>query len=286
MQTLNSAIELILESYKENTVTTQCDCSLPNRKVITTTTIDLMEIIFPGFFKSESPNTDSLPSYITNLIYSSSKILQEQIKNALLNKECNCNNIAEVEKKAQTYTTMFYNKMPEIRKKSLTDVKAAFDGDPSATDTSLIISSYPGIFATIVHRLAHELYLLKVPYLPRIMSEYAHGKTGIDIHPGATIGKSFFIDHGTGVVIGESTIIGDNVKIYQGVTLGALSLKEGQSLKGSKRHPTVGNNVTIYSGASVLGGNTVIGDNVTIGGNAFVTSSIYKESGNYTHWYI
>jgi serine O-acetyltransferase len=137
-----------------------------------------------------------------------------------------------------------------------------------------IIFSYPGLFAVLVHRAAHELYKLKIPMLPRMMSEHAHSRTGVDIHPGATIGESFFIDHGTGIVIGETVIVGRNVKIYQGVTLGALSTRGGQSLKGVKRHPTLEDGVTVYSGASVLGGDTVIGEGATINGNAFVTQSV------------
>ena len=138
--------------------------------------------------------------------------------------------------------------------------------------------SYPGLFATTVYRLAHELFLLGVAMIPRIMTEHAHSITGIDIHPGATIGKYFFMDHGTGIVIGETTVIGEHVKIYQGVTLGALSTKGGQKLKNVRRHPTIGDNVTIYSGASILGGETYIGDNVTVGGNAFITSSVDKDT--------
>lgn len=153
-------------------------------------------------------------------------------------------------------------------------MQAAYDGDPAASSTDEIIFSYPGIFAITVYRIAHELYLLEVPMIPRIMTEYAHSITGIDIHPGAQTGKYFFIDHGTGIVIGETTVIGDYVKIYQGVTLGALSTRKGQQLKGVKRHPTIGNNVTIYSGTSILGGETIIGDGATIGGNAFIVSSV------------
>ena len=141
-------------------------------------------------------------------------------------------------------------------------------------NTNEIILSYPGLYAITINRLAHELFLLSVPLIPRMMTEYAHSKTGIDIHPGATIGKYFFIDHGTGIVVGETTIIGNNVKVYQGVTIGALSTRGGQKLKGVKRHPTIEDNVTIYSGASILGGETVIGQGCVIGSNAFITSSL------------
>ena len=156
----------------------------------------------------------------------------------------------------------------------LKDVQAAFDGDPAAKTKEEIIFCYPGLFAIFVYRMAHELYRLKVPFIPRIMSEYAHGHTGIDINPGAVIGEYFFIDHGTGIVIGETTEIGDHVKIYQGVTLGALSTRSGQLLRDVKRHPTIEDNVTIYSSASILGGETVLGKGSVIGGNAFITSSV------------
>ena len=165
-------------------------------------------------------------------------------------------------------------RLPEIQKMLLKDVQAGFDGDPAAKSKEEIIFSYPGFYAIYVYRIAHELYLEKVPFIPRIMSEFAHGKTGIDINPGATIGEYFFIDHGTGVVIGETTKIGNNVKIYQGVTLGALSTRMGQQLADVKRHPTIEDNVTIYSNSSVLGGETVIGENTIIGGNTFITESI------------
>ena len=154
------------------------------------------------------------------------------------------------------------------------ELQAGFDGDPAAKSKEEIIFSYPGFYAIYVYRLAHVLYLENVPFIPRIMSEYAHGYTGIDINPGATIGEYFFIDHGTGVVIGETTEIGRNVKLYQGVTLGALSTRQGQLLANVKRHPTIRDNVTIYSNSSVLGGETVIGENTIIGGNTFITASI------------
>lgn len=154
------------------------------------------------------------------------------------------------------------------------DLDAAYNGDPAAQSKDEIVSAYPGFYATLVHRVAHLLYVHRVPLLPRLMSELAHSSTGIDIHPGATIGKRFFIDHGTGIVIGETTEIGDNVRIYQGVTLGAKSLDHAEELRGKKRHPTIKNNVIIYSNASILGGDTVIGNNVTVGGNVYITFSV------------
>ena len=179
-----------------------------------------------------------------------------------------------ISRAAEDLTFAFLEKIPKIREYIETDVQAAFDGDPAAYNKDEIIFTYPGLFATLTARIAHELYLLNIPLIPRIMTEYAHSQTGIDIHPGTTIGKYFFIDHGTGIVIGETTIIGDHVKIYQGVTLGALSTRGGQQLKNKKRHPTIMDNVTIYSGASILGGDTVVGKNVVVGGNAFITTSI------------
>lgn len=168
----------------------------------------------------------------------------------------------------------FLEKITKIRELIQTDLQAAYDGDPAAFNKPEIIFSYPGLYATMVNRIAHELYLLGIPLIPRIMTEHAHTETGIDIHPGAVLGKYFFIDHGTGIVIGETAIIGDNVKIYQGVTIGALSTRGGQKLHGKKRHPTIEDNVTIYAGASILGGDTVIGHDSVIGGNAFITTSI------------
>ena len=168
----------------------------------------------------------------------------------------------------------FFKRLPYVQQMLLKDVQAGFDGDPAAKSREDVVISYPGLFAIFVYRIAHELYTQDVPFLPRIMTEYAHSRTGIDINSGAKIGEYFFIDHGTGVVIGETTEIGNNVKLYQGVTLGALSTRSGQKLKGKKRHPTIKDNVTVYSGASILGGETEIGEGVIVAGGAFVTKSV------------
>jgi serine O-acetyltransferase len=168
----------------------------------------------------------------------------------------------------------FLDRVPAVRDMLVSDVQAAFDSDPAAQSTDETIFCYPGLFSITVQRLAHEFYKLNVPLLPRIMTEHAHSLTGIDIHPGAKLGASFFIDHGTGVVIGETTEIGRNVKIYQGVTLGALAPAYGQLLRGQKRHPTIEDDVTIYAGATILGGDSVIGRGSVIGGNVFITSSV------------
>jgi serine O-acetyltransferase len=180
----------------------------------------------------------------------------------------------EIVAEAEDICEQFFAKLPQVRDYVRTDMQAAFDGDPAAGSKEEIVLAYPGLVASTVNRLAHELYLLGVPLVPRMMTEYAHSLTGIDIHPGATLGKYFFIDHGTGIVIGESTVVGDHVKLYQGVTLGALSTRGGQKLKNLKRHPTIEDHVTIYSGASILGGNTVIGHDCVIGGNVFITQSV------------
>ncbi len=168
----------------------------------------------------------------------------------------------------------FLDRIPAVRALVESDLEAAFEGDPAATGYDEIVLSYPGLFAITVYRLAHELYLLEVPLIPRMMTEMAHSTTGIDIHPGAVIGSHFFIDHGTGIVIGQTTVIGNRVKLYQGVTLGGLSTRGGQSLAGVKRHPTIEDGVTLYAGATILGGETVIGRDCVIGANAFVTKSI------------
>ncbi len=250
-------------------------CAMPNRKNITELTKSLLEIIFPGYFTNcQNKNMGEHIACVTETTFYK---FREEIGKSL--RDCSlCDE--ENDKRADDITIEFFSKIPTVIELAHTDVEAAFVGDPAATDKSIIIATYPGIFATTIQRLAHELFLLNVPYIPRIMTEYAHSKTGIDIHPGATIGQYFFIDHGTGVVIGESTIIGEHVKIYQGVTLGAISTKDGQGLKGSKRHPTIKNHVTIYSDASVLGGDTVIDDYVTIAGNAFITKSVSKANNN------
>jgi serine O-acetyltransferase len=203
------------------------------------------------------------------------KALAEEINKGLCH-DCRlystCDQMDECAEKAQAITDDLLDALPEIRAQLHLDVHAAFDGDPAARSTAEVIVAYPGLVAISAHRIAHHLYRWDVPLLPRIMNGYTHHQTGIDIHPGASIGESFFIDHGTGVVIGETTIIGNNVKIYQGVTLGAISVKK--SLAQEKRHPTIEDNVTIYTGATILCGDTVIGHNSVIGGNVWLIESV------------
>ena len=180
----------------------------------------------------------------------------------------------EIKDLAEELAITFISRIPAIRELVDTDMEAFYQGDPAAYNKEEIVLCYPGLLASTVNRLAHELFLLKVPLIPRMMTEYAHSRTGIDIHPGATIGRYFFMDHGTGIVVGETSVIGEHVKIYQGVTIGALSTRGGQSLRGAKRHPTIEDDVTIYAGASILGGETVIGRGSVIGSNVFITSSV------------
>ena len=268
------ATAALTENYKnEELFMPKNGRSLPSRAVIIDVVKELRAVIFPGYFWSDSA-AGMFPEYYTgyrlNDLYDR---LKEQIEIALLyaNQEIEQQEASE---QADRICGGFFEKLPEVQERLLKDVQAGFDGDPAAKSKEEIISSYPGVFAIYVYRLAHILYVENVPHIPRIMTEYAHGKTGIDINPGAVIGDYFFIDHGTGVVIGETTEIGRNVKLYQGVTLGALSTRQGQQLANVKRHPTICDNVTIYSNSSVLGGETVIGENTIIGGNTFITESI------------
>lgn len=269
-------IRSILDSYKKDDITVRIDKgNYVNKEVLIQVVGELRKILFPGYFDSNCVKGDYIEYIVGERIEYIQYHLKKQIARVLGSAEiCEECPKSKADAKAEKIVMEFLARIPKIREYLLTDVQAAYDGDPAAYNTDEIIFSYPGLFAISIYRIAHELVLLGVPIIPRIMTEYAHNLTGIDIHPGATIGKFFFIDHGTGIVVGETTTIGDHVKIYQGVTLGALSTKRGQMLKGNKRHPTIGNNVTIYSNTSVLGGDTIIGDDVTIGGNSFITSSI------------
>ena len=248
---------------------------LPDNDVIEEILRSLRRIIFPGYFRNKSFKVYTVRNQISMLLEDVIYRLTKQIAIVLRYDDQFAHaSEEEVRIRADELTFAFLRRIPKIRAYIETDVQAAYEGDPAAYNKTEIIYSYPGLYAIFVNRIAHELFLLGVPMIPRIMTEHAHSETGIDIHPGATIGKYFFIDHGTGIVVGETTTIGDRVKIYQGVTLGALSTRGGQSLRGRKRHPTIEDNVTIYSGASILGGDTVIGRDAVIGGNAFITKSV------------
>ena len=240
---------------------------LPERDEVVKILDGLRKLFYPAFFarKELFDGVDGFLEKMTGSLYFKLK------KQIALSLSCSDN-----ESEAERITDGFFEQLPKLQRILATDIQATFDSDPAAKCKDEIVLSYPGFYAIFVYRMAHVLYEYGVPFLPRMMTEHAHSKTGIDINPGATIGESFFIDHGTGIVIGETTIIGKGVKLYQGVTLGALSPRHGQSLSGVKRHPTVEDNVTVYSGASILGGETVIGEGAVIGGNAFVLESVEK----------
>lgn len=283
---LNEVVDALMLSYPKDPRTQHIDASfLPSRKEAIRIIELLRRIVFPGFFDQRRITSDNVRFHIGDLLAEVDELLYDQIRQSLrygqnekfADREqaepCDQQHIdCDIVAREKTDAVLAY--LPDLRHVISLDVQAAFDGDPAAKGTDEAVFCYPGIDAIFTHRVAHKLYDLGVPMLPRIMSEHAHNKTGVDIHPGATIGQSLFIDHGTGVVIGESVIIGDRVKIYQGVTLGALSTKGGQSWRGRKRHPTIQDDVTIYAGATILGGDTVIGARSTIAGSVFVTTSV------------
>ena len=238
---------------------------LPDRSAIIALLKELRRLFFPAYFGD--PQLMALPAenYAALLLERIETALTAQVALALPEEQSFA---------AGALTHEILEQLPRIQETLMTDIEATFDGDPAAADKEEIIFAYPGLFAIFVYRIAHELYLRHIPMIPRMMTEYAHSRTGIDIHPGAQIGPWFFIDHGTGIVIGETTVIGSHVKLYQGVTLGALSPRAGHASLPGKRHPTVGDYVTIYSGASILGGKTSIGAHSVVGGNAFLTGSV------------
>ena len=270
-QQIEGIVDSILEDYRHGRDIDKLDPLVhPDKETVTDIILKLLRIVYPGSSRDKSYR-------MYNSRYNLSMLIEDVMYN--LNKQ-----IALVlrfqmgeeaaEEKAQEISLQFFREIPRVRAVCQTDVEAFYDGDPAAYSTDEIVFCYPGLFAVTVYRLAHVLYALRVPMLPRMMTEHAHSVTGIDINPGATIGNYFFIDHGTGIVVGETTVIGDHVKVYQGVTLGALTTRGGQSLRGRKRHPTIEDNVTIYAGASILGGETVIGRDCVIGSNVFITHSI------------
>ena len=262
-----------IHSRKANEEMTHPDY-LPDKEEVVTVTTLLRQLLFPGYFdENVRNNTDHLCMF-SSLLKEIENKLQPQICRALNLESGDGSDCSDKYENAGELCLCFLKRIPDILLALHTDVQATYDGDPAAHSKHEIIFAYPGIVAISIYRLAHELYLLKVPFIPRMMTEYAHSLTGIDIHPGAEIGHHFFIDHGTGIVIGETTKIGAHVKLYQGVTLGALSTRGGQSLRGKKRHPTLEDEVTVYSNASILGGDTVVGRGCVIGGNVFITQSI------------
>jgi len=255
---------------------------LPGRDAIVEIIGELRQLLFPGYFGELALTAENVRYHLGSLMGRLCKDLAEQIYHCLRHAEKQADEDEwPAWKRAEALTRKFLRRIPDIRRMLALDAQAAYDGDPAAKSIDEVIYCYPGFYAITIYRLAHELLRLGVPLMPRIMTEHAHSVTGTDIHPGASIGKSFFIDHATGVVIGETTRIGDNVKIYQGVTLGALSFpkdERGRAIKGRKRHPTIRDNVTIYANTTILGGDTVIGRGATIAGNTFVTGSVAPET--------
>lgn len=266
-------VRSLISSYREIGGINHVDCgNLPSKRAVAGLCDDMLHLMFPGFFAEEALASDELQMMTNELVASVRQRLSVEVRRSLRlrNGTAAHDNTSE----ANEIVCHFLLQLPSVRVLLQTDVQAAFEGDPAAQSFEEIILAYPGLEAIAIQRMAHLLYNASVPLLPRMMTEWAHGRTGIDIHPGAKLGKFFFIDHGTGVVIGETCEIGERVKLYQGVGLVARSLAAGQGLKGRKRHPTIEDNVTIYAGATIVGGDTVIGARSTIGANVFLMESV------------
>lgn len=276
---LASIVDAIVESYRlGREIDSLESAALPNRRKIVEALHHLEYVAFIGFYSSSTLTQDNLRHHISEHVRSATELLVEQIARAVVYQRRGgpAPEASDLAWSRDVVEAVFRG-IPSVREQLSLDVQAAYHGDPAAKSIEEIIFSYPGVQAIATHRFAHDFYLRQVPMIPRIMAESAHSLTGIDIHPGARIGKRFFIDHGTGVVIGETSLIGDDVKLYQGVTLGALSMArdaDGALIRDGKRHPTIENGVTIYAGATILGGNTVIGENSVIGSNAWITESV------------
>ena len=270
----NELLKSIMLGYEVQNSEIKRPGYLPDKDEISKIIELLRQLLFPGYFDTNEAASGQAECYVLSLIDRIEISLKHQICRALNSQEEEQAGCAGMLGRAEEICHRFLQKIPDVLSTLNTDVEATYNGDPAASNKHEIIFAYPGIFAISVYRSAHELYLLSVPLIPRMMTEYAHSLTGIDIHPGAEIGHHFCIDHGTGIVIGETTVIGAHVKLYQGVTLGALSTRGGQSLRGKRRHPTLEDEVTVYSGASILGGETIIGKGCVIGGNAFITQAV------------
>lgn len=277
---LEAIVDLVMASYDgSHPIDSLESAALPNRRAIIEALRSLHSVIYLGFYSTRPLDRGNLRFSISEQLYSAWGVLVEQIRRAVSYEQMCCRVGPERDAQwSEAAVLRLFSKLPELRRLLNLDVAAAFDGDPAAKSVEEIVFSYPAIHAITTHRIAHELYVEQVPMIPRIMTEEAHSRTGIDIHPGARIGERFFIDHGTGVVIGETSVIGNNVRIFQGVTLGALSVR-GENVaalreRERKRHPTIEDDVTIYSGVTVLGGETVIGRGSVIGGNVWLVESV------------
>lgn len=276
---LEQIVDAVTESYSHGREIDSLEpSSLPNRRKILEALHHLEHAMFLGYYATGRVDESNLRNALASHVYPAAAILTEQIARALAyGRRCGCEAEATDFECSRKTVHAVFSRLPAIRELISLDARAAYRGDPAAISMEEIVYSYPGLQAIAIHRIAHEFFRENIPLVPRILSEHAHSRTGIDIHPGATVGRRFFIDHGTGVVIGETAIIGDDVKLYQGVTLGALSLprdESGELIRRTKRHPTLENHVTVYAGATILGGDTVIGAHSVIGGNTWVTESV------------
>jgi serine O-acetyltransferase len=282
---LEALTEELLDSYRGDERARRISHRyLPSREAIIDILESVLDLMYPGYFGRRDLNSDNLRAYVSHSVALLSPKLEREMEHCLCygrEHDAEQPEPGQCAPRAHELAEIFLGRLPEIRSLLIRDVQAALDGDPAATNLDEVIMAYPGVLAVSVYRIAHALHDLGVPMMARIMTEWAHSKTGADIHPGATIGQAFFIDHATGVVIGETTHIGDGVKLYQGVTLGALSLPRdasGHIIRGKKRHPTVGSGSTLYANATVLGGNTVVGTDSVIGGSVFLTHSVPPRS--------
>lgn len=277
-ETISLLARRILDSYNQIGGINHLDgANLPSKSAIGLITADLLRLLFPGFFGERPLGTSEVNQITTCLMGSVQSRLIEQISKSLEYRPLSSSDRA-YETQARELTEQFLNCLPSIRELLQTDAEAALSGDPAALSKEEVILAYPFMEAIAVHRMAHELYRRQVALMPRMMTEWAHSRTGIDLHPGAQIGSHFFIDHGTGTVVGETCQIGNHVKMYHGVTLGARSTSDVEQLRGKKRHPTIEDHVTIYPGATILGGDTIIGEGSTIGGNVFLMHSVPRHS--------
>lgn len=252
--------------------------NLPSKTAVTSITCDLLQLLFPGFFAEKLIHSSEIKVETASLLDAVLDKLEDEIRKSLEYNPPPEYHKSKLRSAAHSLTLEFLGSLPRLRELLQTDVEAAYNGDPAALSREEIIVAYPFVETVAVQRLAHELYLKNIPLIPRIMTEWAHSRTGMDLHPGAQIGTHFFVDHCTGTVIGETSIIGDHVKMYQGVGLVAKSLAAGQALRGQKRHPTIEDRVTIYAGATIMGGDTIVGEGSTIGANVFLTNSVPANS--------
>ena len=280
---LNTVSEQIVDSYRKfGGINSLGKEILPSKEPILDVLDDLLSLVFPGYVGKKPPRRGDIRYFVDCLVNSIFTRLHDQVRMVYQSHQRRgYHETSSADESAAQDTYEFLSRIPKVRGMIRSDVEAIYEGDPAAKSIAEVIICYPGVEAISIYRLAHELYLLDVPLIPRLMTEHAHSRYGIDIHPGATIAPRFFIDHGTGIVIGETTVIGENVKLYQGVTLGALSMQRGphgELPSKGKRHPTLEDKVTVYAGATILGGETVIGEGAIIGANAWLTHSVSPNS--------